>query len=443
MKTSGGATVSDHASLLDLRIESIAAGGDGVSRDEQGRVVFVPRTAPGDRIRARVVAERASWARALPVEIVDPGPDRVQPPCRHATSCGGCQLQHISPVGQQAARRRIVADTLARIGGLDAAVPAPLEVEPAFGYRNRVTFALQRTADGVRAGYHRFDAPGDLVDVEDCPLAESAVREVWGSLRANWGVAAEALPEGRELRLTLRSSGDGRVAVLVEGGETGRPRAGDPARLDAGINDLACYHWRDGSGRRHHLAGSTTLSDQWGGLDLRLRPDAFVQVNRAAAHHLDEWVDRHAGPPAGRRLLDLYAGVGTRALRWALAGGEAVACEVDADAVKTGQEAASRYAVDVRFLRSRVGATLDSLLPADAVVVNPPRQGLSRRVSARLAHGDAGALIYVSCDPATLARDLRRLKDAWQVRRVQPIDVFPQTAHVETLVWLEPLGRSA
>jgi 23S rRNA (uracil1939-C5)-methyltransferase len=431
MKIACGAAAADRESLVDLRIESIAAGGDGVARDERGRVVFVPRTAPGDRVRVRVVAEKPSWARAIPVEIVAQGPDRVQPPCEHAASCGG------------AARRRIVADALARIGGLEVDVLEPLPVEPAFGYRSRVTFALQRDGGSVRAGYHRFDAPGDLVDVRDCPLAELGVREAWNSLRAAWGSDAGALPEGAELRLTLRSSKEGGIGLLVEGGEIGEHRAGDPARLEAGVPNLECYHWRDGSGRRHRLAGSATLSDHWGGIDLHLRPDAFVQVNRAAARHIDEWVDRQSGPPAGRRLLDLYAGAGTRALRWALAGGETVACEANTDAVKTGREAANRYSVDARFVESRVGSALDSLLPADVVVVNPPRQGLSRRVAERLARGDAGGLAYVSCDPATLARDLGRLSEAWRVRHVQPVDAFPQTAHVETLVWLEPTGGPA
>lgn len=430
--------------LLELTVDSIAGGGDGVARDEGGRVVFVPRTAPGDRVRARVEREKASWARALPVELLEAGAGRAPAPCPYYPACGGCQLQHLVPEARREALRRAVADALERIGGLsDARVPVPAAPGPEFGYRNRITLTLRRGPDGVRAGYRPYDDPDAVLDVEDCPLAEPAVRRAWAGLRGAWGPDAEALPAGGELRLTLRASAEGRVALVIEGGEPGSP--GDPERVVAGLahgGEDPGIHWRDTSGTRRRLAGEPFLEERWDGLDLRLRPEAFVQVNRTVAAAVDRHVEELVGPREGLRVLDLYAGVGVRAIRWALAGAEVVACEVDRDAVASGREAAERAGARLRFVRARVEDALGDLLPADRVVVNPPRAGLSRPVTERLAAGGLRDLVYVSCDPATLARDVARLGPAWRLEAVRTFDAFPQTAHVETVVRLEASGAS-
>lgn len=436
----GGASddrAAGEGATLDLGIESIAVGGDGVARDAGGRVVFVPRTAPGDRVRARVERNAGSWARARPVAVLDAGPDRREPPCPWYHGCGGCQLQHLEAVAQREARRRALRDALRRIGGLDVEVPAPVAAGPELGYRNRITLTLRRAADGVVAGYHRWDDPGALIDVDRCPLAEEPVNRAWAALRAAWGPRAEALPAtgpGGELRITVRSSREGRVALVVSGGLPGRP--GDPDRVASAVPGLASYHARDADGHRRLLAGTATLPDEWRGVALRLRPEAFLQVNRAVAESMDRFLEERAGPLSGRRVLDLYAGVGVRPIVWAAAGARAVGVEAGADAVATGREAAAGRPRAPELREGRVEDLLDGLLPADLVVVNPPRAGLSRPVSRRLAEGGAGSLAYVSCDPATLARDLARLGPAWRVEEVRPFDAFPQTAHVESIAWL-------
>lgn len=430
--------------VRELEVESIAAGGDGVAREPDGRVVFVPRTAPGDRVRVALVEERRSYARGRALEVVEEGPGRRPPPCPHYPTCGGCQLQHLAPEAQREARRRIVRDALARIGGIEVEV-GPLEAPgPDLGYRNRVSLTLRRGPQGVVAGYHRFDRPAELVDVDDCPLAEAPVRRAWRSLRAAWGPGAGALPGGDELRITLRGSAAGRVAILVEGGEPAEP--GHPGTVAAAIPGLAAYHWRPAVGSRRRLAGADVLEERWSGLDLRLRPEAFLQANREVSDAMDRHLEEALAPGPGLRLLDLYAGVAARAAGWALVGAEVAACEASADAVATAREAAARHGARLHVVRGRVEDRLEGLLPADAVVVNPPRPGLSRPVARRLASGGAARLLYVSCDPATLARDLRRLGDGWSVEEVRPFDAFPQTAHVETVVrlrWTGGDGRSA
>lgn len=429
---------------LALTIDSIAVGGDGVARDADGRVVFVPRAAPGDTIRARVVESRSSWARARVEEVLEEGPDRRRAPCPVYEVCGGCQLQHLKRSAQERAKRLAVRDALERIGGRSVDVGPVVAPGPEFGYRNRISLTLRRTSGGaVRAGYHRFDDATRLVDVSRCPLAEEPVNVAWEALRKAWGPGAERLPPGRELRVTLRSTVEGAVGLLLEGGGPDRGDEGARAgELVDAVEPLASVHWRPAGGQLRSLAGAERLYERWDGVALSLHPEAFLQVNRSVAKAMEAHLDELVGEVRGRRILDLYAGAGLRAIRWSRRGADAVACEVHPGAVETGRRAARSEGVDVDFREGRVEQLADGLAPADVAVVNPPRQGLSKPVSAWLRAADVGALAYVSCDPATLARDLKRLGDRWRVGSVRPFDAFPQTAHVETIVWSTPRGRA-
>lgn len=422
-----------------LEVESVAVGGDGVAREPGGRVVFVPRTAPGDRVRVGLTEEHDRWARGRVVELLEAGPGRTEPPCPHYEACGGCQLQHLERGAELEAKARAVADALERIGGRTVDPPEVEDSGPPLRYRNRVTFTLRREDGTAEAGYHRLEAPGRLLDVERCPLAEEPAAEAWSALRSSWGEGAAILPEGDELRVTVRASATGRIALLVEGG---RGRPGDPDAVAAAVPGLACYAWRPDDGDRRLLAGAPTFPERWLGVDLRLGPETFLQVNRAAAaameRHLDRLAAERLGGLEGRRAVDLYAGAGVRAMRWAGAGARAAACESDREAVRSGREAAREVGVEVDFHAAAVEERAASLLPADLVVINPPRPGLSREAAGILAEAEAGALAYVSCDPATLGRDLERLGDRWRIVGLKAFDAFPQTAHVETIAWLEP-----
>jgi len=236
------------------------------------------------------------------------------------------------------------------------------------------------------------------------------------------------------VRLTLRATADGAVGLLAEGGD--ERRAGDPESLFRGGDRLTSYHWRPADGERRRLAGEERLSERWRGRELEVGPETFLQVNRRVADAMEEHLDRRLGDVDGRRVLDLYAGVGLRAVRWAEAGADAEGCEVNEEAVADGRRAAEEAGVDVPLRAGRVEDALEELLPADDAVVNPPRRGLSEAVCARLADADLERLAYVSCDPATLARDVKRIGEGWRVGEVQPFDAFPQTAHVETILWL-------
>jgi len=436
---------------IELRIDAIAAGGDGVGREADGRVVFVPLTAPGERVRAEVVTAKKSWARARLLEVLEPSPERRDAPCPVFGLCGGCRLQHLPETRQATAKRAIVAAALRRIGGIDVEVPEPIQIGEPFGYRNRVTLTVRRGDEAgrepVRAGFFGLHEPDRVVDCPNCLLAEEPVRQAWSAL-----APFDALPCGEEIRVTIRASAAGRIALLVEGGDS----AGDRDAVVERLPDLESYWWIDDEGVRCQLAGRTAFADDWRGLRFDLDPGVFLQVNRQAAVAMDDWLDERVHEAAGRRIdgigrmsaeslrglrvADMYAGVGVRAIRWARAGATVASCEIDAAACAASRAAARKAGAQIKVHEGRVEDHAD-LLAADLVVVNPPRAGLTERVREVLATGPAAQVAYVSCDPATLARDLSALSVAYDVAQVQPFDVFPQTAHVEMIAWLE--GREA
>lgn len=417
-----------------VEITGIAAGGAGVGRLPDGRAVFVQRTAPGEVVEVRVVEEKRRWARAELVRIREPAPERRVAPCPHYDRCGGCTIEHLEYPAQLRAKGTIVAEALRRIGGLEAVevpevVPSPTE----FRYRNRVSFALLRLGGGrVVAGFHELNHPGRIVDItEACLLPESPVAEVWGRLRAEWGEDARRLPSGRQLRLTLRASAAGEVTLVVEGGYA----PGRPEELLERVPGLTAVWHRPGgaTGELVLLAGEEALRETWKDEELTLSGAAFLQVNRGAAALLEEHVLAIAGDVAGRRIVDAYCGVGLHARRLARQGATVVGIEVDERAVEEARQGAPEGA---EFVVGRVEEALPAALPADLVIVNPPRAGLDPAVPAALLERPPERVIYISCNPATLARDLERLSPRFRLRSSRCFDLFPQTAHVETVAEL-------
>ncbi|HEX7119654.1 MAG TPA: TRAM domain-containing protein [Longimicrobiales bacterium] len=417
---------------VEVEITGIATGGAGVGRLPDGRAVFVHRTAPGDRAVVRVVEEKRRWARAELLRVLRPGPDRREAPCPHYARCGGCTVEHLTYAAQLRVKREIVADALRRIGGVEAEVPAVVASPEEFRYRNRVSFTLRRLGGGrVVAGFHEVGRPGRVVDItQACLLPEPAVAEVWGRLRAAWGDDASRLPSGRELRLTLRGTAAGAVALLVEGGYA-PGRATELLERVAGL--AAVWHRPAGAAGPVLLAGRETVPEVWADEELELSGAMFLQVNRGAAARLEAHVLERAGDVAGLRVVDAYCGVGLHARRLARAGARVVGIELDAHAVREARAAAPEGA---EFVAGAVEEKLADALPAELAILNPPRTGLHPAVPEVLRARPPARLIYVSCDPATLARDLARLAPVYRTRSVRCLDLFPQTAHVETVVEL-------
>ncbi|HSG08490.1 MAG TPA: TRAM domain-containing protein [Longimicrobiales bacterium] len=424
----GGMTESYALAVGDrthVRIRAISSGGAGVGDLPDGRVVFVHRTAPGDLVDIRVRKLHPRWGEGDLQEILEASPDRVTPPCRHYAQCGGCTLQHLAYEDQLLWKGRFVTEAMERIGKQSVEVP-PVEPSPAqTRYRNRVTFTLRRLSAGhVVAGFHALGRPAHVLDVRgECLLPEPEILEVWGALHDAWKRGLRPLPSTKELRVTLRALPDG-VVVVVRGGA----RGWDPALLLANVpNVVSVWHHAGGTPRAEHLAGRVVYED-WGDERLPVGGQAFVQVNRAAAESLVSYVLAQVG--AGRTAVDAYCGVGVYGRALARDGWTVTGIEVDPEACKG---ASFEPPETFRVLEGPVEEHLPSALPADLVILNPPRTGLQEWVPGMLALRPPPRLIYVSCDPATLARDAARLGGVFGLESLRAFDLFPQTSHVETV----------
>ena len=417
-------------SPIEVRIRSLSSDGAGVGDLPDGPVVFVHRTAPDDRVRVMVQTAKARWARARLREVIEPSPERVVPPCPHYHACGGCTLQHIPYDSQLQWKGRFVSDALTRIGGFEQTAP---EVQPSpgqLGYRSRVTFTLLRIGGGrIVAGLHKLDAPARVHDIPDaCLIADPRINVAWAAIRSSWGQGARNLPGGPALRLTLMAADEG--VVLVVAGGKGK---GDLARLldpDSGLVAV----WRvGGKGETQFVAGVETVHETRLDESVSVGPVAFSQVNPAMADNLHRSLLDAVPGPASCRIIDAYCGTGLLGRRFAREGATVVGIELDAAAVSAALvEAPAGFEV----LHGAVEELLEQALPADLVILNPPRAGLAKAVPRLLSERPVETVAYVSCDPATLARDLERLAPAYEIEQVLAFDMFPQTAHVETLVIL-------
>jgi len=414
-----------------VEIESIASGGEGVARLSDGRAIFIHRTAPGDQVEVSVEADRPRWARGRLVRVLHPSSDRRDAPCPHYERCGGCTLEHLSYDAQLRVKGRIVADALRRIGGVAVEEPVVIPSPREFRYRNRVSFALKRIGnDTVFAGLHALHDPGRIVSIDgSCLLPEAPIGEVWDILRNSWGTGARMLPSGDSLRLTLRGTVTGEVSLLIEGGTLD----GDAETLVASVPGLVSIWQRPDDHPLRLLAGQPSLRESWAGEEMELVGGAFLQVNRRAAPLLEEHVARIAGEVTGFEIIDAYCGIGVHARRFAREGARVTGVELDANAVGI---AASKSAPGARFIAGQVEDVLPGLLPADLLVLNPPRTGVTGDALAAIEASPPTRIIYVSCDPATLARDLRRLSGTYSLASLRCFDLFPQTAHVETVAEL-------
>jgi len=417
-----------------VEISSIAAGGEGVGRLPDGRVVFVHRTAPGERVQAEVLQERPRWARARLLRILEPSPFRREAPCPHYARCGGCTLEHLEYPAQLEIKGRIAADALRRIGGLDVSDPEVVASPLEHRYRNRVSFALLRAGTGrVFAGFHALHEPGRIIPVDGtCLLPEEPLARVWDGLRAGWGDDARRLPSGERLRLTLRSTASGMVSLLVEGGFS----RGRPEELLERVEGLHAIWSRSAEAPAVHVAGSLALSEYWADEAFEVGGAAFLQVNRLAAQLLEVHVIERAGPVEGRRVVDAYCGIGLHSRRLAAAGASVTGIELNAEAVRIARGQCDGSAGQPRYIEGRVEDVLGSTLPADLLILNPPRAGVALSALEAILKAPPRRIIYISCDPATMARDLARLATGFRLEHVRCFDLFPQTAHVETVVGL-------
>lgn len=408
--------------VVSLEIESIAAGGDGVARDA-GLVVFVPRTAPGEVVTARV-SGKGSFARGSLRTIARPSPFRIDPPCPHYTKdrCGGCQIQHMSYASQLDSKQRIVSDAIERIGKRVADV-APVQASPSeWRYRSKLTLAMRKLSSGEWiAGLHQYDNPSKIFPLKDCPITDREIVAVWREILHESGL----FPPVTELRGSVRKTADGPVFVMM-----GAMRWTAGQLFFEAVKSLAAVWWENDEGVRR------LIGDRRPARSLQPPVASFTQVNPEVAANLRSHVIATVSAYAPEVIVDAYSGAGDTAIQFARSGARVTAIELDSDAARWCAMHLPEGSVSIR---ARVEEALPKALPADAVVLNPPRAGTDSRVTEVLQQtpDKPRAIVYVSCNPATLARDIQRMP-AYRVASVRPFDMFPQTAHVETVCELVP-----
>ncbi len=423
--------MADLIAEATVRIRALSSDGAGVGNLADGRVVFVPRTAPGDEVRVRITHGKPRWARGKLRELVVPSPDRVPPACPYYEECGGCTLQHVAYAQQLHWKGDTVREALRRISHIDVGLPEVVPSPRERNYRSRITFTLMRLPGGrVVAGFHRLGASHRLVDVEEgCILPDPAVASAWIALRMAWGEGARRLPSGRKLRLTLRVVDEG-VILVVEGGRG----PGRPDILLREVEGLVAVWAEKPEGGGKLLAGLSHVHDTRLGETVRTGPTTFLQVNKEASEALHRWVVEQAQVRPGERVVDAYCGVGLYGRDLARSGARVLGIERDPEAAgAASRDAPEGFTVWTGAVEDRMAEAL----PADLVVLNPPRSGVDERVTEALGAAGPARLIYVSCDPATLARDIGRLSSSYEIVDVRAFDLFPQTAHVEVVVVLK------
>lgn len=397
---------------VSLAIDAIAAGGDGVGRNE-GLVVFVPRTAPGDVVTA-TVAGKGHFARGALRSIQTESPLRVSPPCPHYTRerCGGCQIQHIGYESQLAAKQRIIADAVSRIGKRAIELPAIQASPSEWRYRTKLTLALRRRGAGWIGGLHPYDDAGRVFALTDCPITDRRVVSVWREIIA----ASQYFPDAPALRGSVRWTADGATFVMIGGA-----RWPSYQSFFSAVPSVVALYWEQREQARRLLGERRTAPTP---------AASFAQVNPPVAQLLGDYILTLITGLAPRRVIDAYAGAGDLSVALAARGIVSTAIELDPDCARWAEQ---RLAPPSRAIHGRVEDKLSSVGSADLIVLNPPRAGLHEAIPHALEGASrASTLVYVSCDPATLARDIARLP-SYRIDSVRAFDMFPQTAHVETV----------
>ncbi len=388
---------------LELQLTGFAAGGKAIAHAPDGRVVFVEFGIPGERVIAEITKQDTSYIEATVVAVLEASPFRVEAPCAAFGRCGGCQLQHIDYGEQLRLKTEVVRDQLRRIGRFEGAPIREMigQTDP-WGYRNHMRFTVRRDGDigFMEHGSHRF------LRIDRCEIAHPKVNEVLRNA------------QGRTMQTT---------ALSVRVGE----RTGD-------LLVQPKLRWRPGHPGGHVSSGQTTYTEVLAGQRYRISSPAFFQVNTRQAERMAEIVVARVTEARPRLVVDAYGGVGTFAALLAPRVPEVVTIEWAAAA---GDDAEVNLAdsPNVRRVVGSVEDCLPELEPApEVIIVDPPRAGLTPTVVQTILDSAVRRIVYVSCDPATLARDLRLLVDGgFALREVQPLDMFPHTQHIECVTTLD------
>ena len=430
---------------LLIQIEKLVHGGRGLAHQES-LALFVEGVLPGEQVRVQPGRIKKGYGEARLLEVVQPSPDRVAAPCPVYGRCGGCQLQHASAAAQLAIKRDILAETLARLGGLAGIHVPPVTASPEiYGYRSRARLAVAVPSRGAPSLAYFEEGSHRPVPIAQCPLLAPRLNEAVAYLNQMLAGSRAAASQLQEIRLGL-SVTTGEVVFQYMAEQCRRPQAEawfERVRTGfAGVKGQVMIAGR-GAQRCRWVDGDATLTEHVGPLRLRCSDRSFVQANWKLNETLSKTMTAWAmevQTDAPLRVLELYAGIGNFGLAIAREGALVTFVEGNSSALADARyNARVNHIGRCRFRSESAEAFLAGGEPGeyDLVLMDPPRTGLSKEALAGLVHLKAGRILYLSCDPPTLARDLRAMQEAgYRVTRLQGYDMFPQTMHIETLVEL-------
>jgi 23S rRNA (uracil1939-C5)-methyltransferase len=398
-----------------IELTAMAHGGSALGRDEHGRVIFVPFAIPGETVRVRPSEGKAHFAHAELLEVLQPSPHRVEPRCRHFGTCGGCHFQHIAYPGQLKFKTEVVRDQLERVGKFSDPPVREIVSSPAeWGYRISATFHPSQEG---RLGYWSH-IEERVIPIYECHIIQPILWQLFEDMDLDLtGI----------LHVTLRVGRDDDLLVALETEDVEPPSL----EVDFPVSVAMVLP----TGEAANLVGDNYLVERCAGREWRVSAGSFFQVNLGAAEHLVRFVDRLAGLSGPEVVLELYSGVGLFTATLSAQAQRVIGIEFNPDAISDA--AVNLEDTDnVELYQGDVEEVLPALtsIPFDVVVIDPPRGGIDPSVIDCLLEIRASRIFYVSCDPATFARDARRLvRGGYQLHEVSPVDMFPQTYHIESV----------
>lgn len=442
---------------VDVTIDDLAFGGEGVGRLD-GYVMFVRGGLPGDRVRVHVTETRARYGRGEIDEVLTPAPDRVEPPCPYFGRCGGCRLQHLAYPAQLAFKAKQVRDCLERLGNVADFELRPILAAPdPYGYRNKMEFTVAEAKGEPIVGLHEADRYDVVLDIERCLLQSETMNTLLDEMRRQararglpvWDGATEqgllrfvSLREGRR-------TGDAMVNIVAASPDLERLapvadalRARVPATASVVLNVNAKKASVAVGSEEHVLLGRETITESLGGLSFQVSANSFFQTNTVQAERLFALVEAACESEGHETIFDLYSGTGAISLLLARGCRRVYGIEVAPAAVADAIRNARANGIEnCTFLTGEVRHVLPTLIAdgvrADTVVADPPRAGFHPKALGTLAALGPARIVYVSCNPSTLARDVGDLvRRGYRLEWVQPVDMFPQTPHIEAIARL-------
>lgn len=446
--TMGWKQPNERVHVTTLTIERLAYGGDAIAHLEDGRAAFVSGGCPGDRVRVEIVEQRERFVRAKVTEVVEPSADRVAPPCPYFGRCGGCQWQHVAYAAQLSEKHRFVVDALERIGRVaetERIVATPVASKAEYGYRNKIELVRDPAAQRLSYGYHRAGTH-DVLPVDACLLLpkrfQKAPKALTGALRYLAGENDLGV-DRLELRVARNTKS---VELGLWTPSSGFPRAqaarilGQALPLSSLVRVLYKGELKERKVNKVEvLSGKGQWRERLGEFEYAVSAPSFFQVNTPLAERMVDLVIEALQPDGSDRVLDLYSGAGTFTLPLAETAGEVVAIESYGPAVRDLRRNLEENQLWAEVIGGDAAREIGSLGRFDLAVVDPPRSGLAADVIEAIARVRPRTLAYVSCDPTTLARDTAALLEAgMRLAQATPVDLFPQTYHVETVARFEP-----